>query len=195
MSSGRGIRGVPMEGYWRDIGDPGSYYRANLDAWEGKLRLPEQRGGALERAPEAFRAGAVRLPGVLRRAAPRAAHARALTAGLMEAGADLTDGLTVRTVPGGVHIAPCADRAALCIESDSPDTARRFEALVRDVERRVENRTGGKRLMRFRRRSMGLIVSCCCREALPGTATAPCRAASQAADAAYSQTSGWLRCG
>ena len=38
---------------------------------------------------------------------------RALTAGLMEAGADLTDGLTVRTVPGGVHIAPCADRAAL----------------------------------------------------------------------------------
>ena len=67
---------------------------------------------------------------------------RALTAGLMEAGADLTDGLTVRTVPGGVHIAPCADRAALCIESDSPDTARRFEALVRDVERRVENETG-----------------------------------------------------
>lgn len=54
MASGRGIRGVPMEGYWRDIGDPGSYYRANLDAWEGKLRLPEQRGGALERAPEAF---------------------------------------------------------------------------------------------------------------------------------------------
>ena len=68
---------------------------------------------------------------------------RALTAGLMEAGADLTDGLTVRTVPGGVHIASCADRAALCIESDSPDTARRFEALVRDVERRVENETGG----------------------------------------------------
>ena len=25
MASGRGIRGVPMEGYWRDIGDPGSY--------------------------------------------------------------------------------------------------------------------------------------------------------------------------
>ena len=41
MASGRGIRGVPMEGYWRDIGDPGSYYRANLDAWEGKLRLPD----------------------------------------------------------------------------------------------------------------------------------------------------------
>ena len=68
---------------------------------------------------------------------------RALTAGLMEAGADLTDGLTMRSVPGGVHIAPCADRAALCIESDSPDTARRFEALVRDVERRTENENGG----------------------------------------------------
>ena len=78
MASGRGIRGVPMEGYWRDIGDPGSYYRANLDAWEGKLRLPEQRGGAFERAPEAFSGtGAVRLLGVLwcSRTA-RAAHAR-----------------------------------------------------------------------------------------------------------------------
>ena len=26
MASGRGIRGVPMEGYWRDIGDPGSSF-------------------------------------------------------------------------------------------------------------------------------------------------------------------------
>ena len=43
-----------------------------------------------------------------------------------------------------VHTLPSADRAALCIESDSPDTARRFEALVRDVERRVENETGGR---------------------------------------------------
>ena len=68
---------------------------------------------------------------------------RSLTAGLMEAGADLADGLTVRSVPGGVHIAPCADRAALCIESDSPDTARRFEALVRDVERRTERERDG----------------------------------------------------
>ena len=143
MSSGRGIRGVPMEGYWRDIGDPGSYYRANLDAWEGRLRLPEQRGGALERAPEAFSERARYACRVYCGAPHRARLMRALTAGLMEAGADLTDGLTVRTVPGGVHIAPCADRAALCIESDSPDTARRFEALVRDVERRVENETGG----------------------------------------------------
>ena len=80
--------------------------------------------------------------GVLRRA-HRARLMRASPRDLWKAGADLTDGLTVRTVPGGVHIAPCADRAALCIESDSPDTARRFEALVRDVERRVENETGG----------------------------------------------------
>ena len=100
-------------------------------------------GGALERAPEAFSERARYACRVYCGAPHRARLMRALTAGLMEAGADLTDGLTVRTVPGGVHIAPCADRAALCIESDSPDTARRFEALVRDVERRVENETGG----------------------------------------------------
>lgn len=143
MASGRGIRGVAMEGYWRDIGDPGSYYRANLDAWEGKLRLPEQPQNAAERpaneAPERARYACR----VYFDAPHRARLMRSLTAGLMEAGADLADGLTVRSVPGGVHIAPCVDRAALCIESDSPDTARRFEALVRDVERRTERERGG----------------------------------------------------
>ena len=49
----------------------------------------------------------------------------------------LTTAIDVRTLPS-------ADRAALCIESDSPDTARRFEALVRDGERRVETQPGGR---------------------------------------------------
>ena len=40
LAAGRPMRGVALEGYWRDIGDPGSYYLANLDAWEGRLRLP-----------------------------------------------------------------------------------------------------------------------------------------------------------
>ena len=122
---------------------PGIQAALRFVVGDAVLRLPEQSGGALERAPEAFSERARYACRVYCGAPHRARLMRALTAGLMEAGADLTDGLTVRTVPGGVHIAPCADRAALCIESDSPDTARRFEALVRDVERRVENETGG----------------------------------------------------
>ena len=62
---------------------------------------------------------------------------RELSAGLMEAGADLSDGITLRQVPGGVHIAPCEDREALCIESDDPATVRRFESLARRLEERL----------------------------------------------------------
>ena len=64
---------------------------------------------------------------------------RELSVGLMEAGADLTDGITLPVVPGGVHIAPCPDKAAVCIESDSPDTARRFETLAKRLEERIAN--------------------------------------------------------
>ena len=135
LEAGRHIRGVPMEGYWRDIGDPGSYYRANLDAWEGRLRLPEGPPPAPEEtaAPAPVRyACRVYCP------SPRRARLmRELTAGLMEAGADLQDGISLSRVPGGVHIAPCPDREALCIESDSPDTVRRFETLARQLEERM----------------------------------------------------------
>ena len=137
-ASGRGIRGVAMEGYWRDIGDPGSYYRANLDAWEGRLRLPETEASGRDMPPVRPEAPARYACRVYLAAPHRARLMRALTAGLMEAGADLSDGLTVRSVPGGVHIAPCADRDALCIESDSPDTAQRFRALAGELERRAE---------------------------------------------------------
>lgn len=143
LSSERGILGVPMEGYWRDIGDPGSYYRANLDAWEGRLHLPERPETALGRAPLASPERARYACRVYYDAPHRARLMRTLTAGLMEAGADFADGLTVRSVPGGVHIAPCADRPALCIESDSPETARRFEALVHGIAEREETENGG----------------------------------------------------
>lgn len=137
MEAGFPIRGVTLEGYWRDIGDPGSYYRANLDAWEGRLRLPLEPPApesAPEDAPERARyACRVYCP------SPRRARLmRELSAGLMEAGADLRDGITLPKVPGGVHIAPCADREALCIESDSPDTARKFEALAKRLSERMK---------------------------------------------------------
>ncbi len=38
--NGLKIQGVPMEGYWCDIGDPKSYYTCCMDALSGKLNLP-----------------------------------------------------------------------------------------------------------------------------------------------------------
>ena len=135
LRRGEELRGVALDGYWRDIGDPGSYYRANLDAWEGKISLAGAPDPA-HRPPEEDAASPytcrVFLP-----AMHRARLMRELSADLMEAGADFSHGLTVDSVPGGVHIAPCAGRDAITIESDDPDTVHRFEALAKRMEERI----------------------------------------------------------
>lgn len=41
LRKGIPLRGVPMEGYWQDIGTPRDYYQANLDVINGLCRLPE----------------------------------------------------------------------------------------------------------------------------------------------------------
>ena len=135
LEAGKRLYGLTMEGYWRDIGDPGSYYQANLDAWEGKLRLSD---GRAEEKEEAAGSAPSRYACRIYYTAPhRARLMRALTAGLMEAGADFSDGLTLSSVPGGVHIAPCSEQSALYIESDDPNTARRFEQLTRAVAEKL----------------------------------------------------------
>ena len=128
------LLGLPLEGYWRDIGDPGSYYRANLDAWEVTLRLPavpgEDSGAPSPETP-------VYTCRIYHETPRKARLMRAFTAGLMEAGADMSSGLTLGSVPGGVHIAPCADREAVCIESDDPNTLRRFGLLADELENQL----------------------------------------------------------
>ena len=139
LREGLPMRGVPMEGYWRDIGDPGSYYRANLDAWEGRLKLhmPGSQESQAASVPEPeTKPYACRIYYGTSR---RARMMRSLTAGMMEAGADLSHGLTLSSLPGGLHVAPCADRDALCIESDDPDTLRRFESLADKVSKKIDS--------------------------------------------------------
>gem|GEM_PF-1061080 len=139
LREGLPIQGVPMEGYWRDVGDPGSYYRANLDAWEGRLRLavprPAEPAPAAAPAPEGKRYACRTYWSTPH----RARMMRALTAGMMEAGADTSDGLTLPTLPGGLHVAPCADREALCMESDDPDTLRRFRSLADRLSEKIDS--------------------------------------------------------
>lgn len=138
LHCGLPLLGVPLDGYWRDIGDPGSYYRANLDAWEGALRLPDSQQESDDRDDTVSHGGTRYTCRIYWETPHRARLMRAFTSGLMEAGADLTHGLTLTTLPGGVHIAPCADREALCIESDDPETVRRFESLARALEERLD---------------------------------------------------------
>ena len=121
LQEGVPMTGVPMEGYWRDIGTPRAYYQCNLDALDGLYRLPGE-------------------PGQSRRVLPcrnRARLMRAMGEALAEFGADFTDGLTLEQKGAKAHLAPLADRSALCLEGDRAAIAR-LEALARRLERDME---------------------------------------------------------
>ena len=143
LQEGRPILGLPMEGYWCDIGTPKAYHRCNLDALEGKLRLygPETEQ---ERAPSPRREQEAALPAS--RELPcrnRARLMRLLAAPLMEAGADfeLGDGLRLRNSAGSVRVNPAADRESLLLRTEGrggDDLERQCETLLRRLERESE---------------------------------------------------------
>lgn len=132
LREGVPLTGVTMAGYWRDLGDPASYFRANLDALEGRLRLPGLTCPVQEPPQEetsSFR-WERRLP---TRNAARLM--RQLSETLMEAGADFTDGLTFR----GAHIAPDGHGECVCIRSDDRAEGERcLELVSRIMERGSE---------------------------------------------------------
>ena len=121
LRAGERIAGAELEGYWRDIGTPQSYYRCCLDALEGrlKLELPKEfrtaDGGTGERPDET--AAAVRdFP-----CRDRAATMGALSELMLELDADYSDGIRLSAPRGRVHIYPRAGRSAVAVAVDSPD--------------------------------------------------------------------------
>lgn len=138
LEKGEEIRGLPMEGYWCDIGTPRAYYRCNLDALDGKLKLFEDCPTPSERLegsqnPEkksrvSIHAASYRFP-----CRDRAMLMRALSENLMEAGADFSDGLNLRTAEGAVRISPDPDENALIIEADKSELCDKYAELARKL--------------------------------------------------------------
>ncbi len=118
LREGVPMTGRVMAGYWCDIGTPRAYYQCNLDALEGRLRLPGREAGTVTRV----------LP-CRDRAKLMGAAGRALA----EFGADFSDGLTVDGPGGRAHMRPLADRCALAIDGDAPAVTE-LEALIRKLE-------------------------------------------------------------
>lgn len=121
LRRGEKLLGVELEGYWRDIGTPLSYYQCCVDALEGRLRIE---------IPEGFRPaeGGAGRPSEERAAAlfdfpcrDRAATMGALSELMLELGADYSDGIRL-TLPGArAHIYPRAEKSAVAVAVDSPD--------------------------------------------------------------------------
>lgn len=124
------ILGVPMDGYWCDIGTPRAYYRCCLDVLDGRLSPTPQE------APESPDAPA-QCTDPLRRSVPcrdRAHRMRTLSEAMMEAGADFTNGLHVRDGSWELTVRPDAETSALQVEANTPDAAAETARLLELME-------------------------------------------------------------
>jgi len=110
------LRGLMMEGYWCDIGTPRAYYRCNLDALDGRLKLPLCAPAENRPAPPPPRHAGSASPVPCR---SRARYMRILSQLLMEAGADFSDGIRLNNEYGEVHIHPDPASEALIVDAQS----------------------------------------------------------------------------
>ena len=134
------LLGLPMEGYWTDVGTPLSYYQCCVDALEGRLKL-EVPAAFLPAPPTETAApseeAAVTLDCGCR---SRAALMGALSELMLELDADYADGIRLRRDSFSLHIAPLAERSALRIAVQAGDTefARSLALSLRDVARALD---------------------------------------------------------
>ena len=125
LRSGERIHGARLDGYWCDVGTPRAYYQCCIDALDGRLRLSGVQQDA-SAVPAAEPRAAAPLPwrshGERRVAcADRARLMGALSAGLMECGADFSDGLTIKSPHCAARIRPSADSSELIVEAAADD--------------------------------------------------------------------------
>ena len=124
LREGKRLCALPLHGYWRAVGEGESYYRANLDVLRGRLPHFAPPGAEPPATPARRYPCAVRL-----RTADAARLMAALSAAMMEAGADFTDGLSAK----GVHIAPQSSRELL-VEAETDAAAEEYAALCRKLD-------------------------------------------------------------
>ena len=134
------LLGLPMEGYWCDVGTPLSYYQCCVDALEGRLKLEIPASffpAAAEGDPRPSEEAAVTLDCGCR---SRAALMGALSELMLELDADYSDGIRLSRDSFSLHIAPLADSSALRIAVQARDTefARSLALSMRDVAQALD---------------------------------------------------------
>ena len=139
LEKGELLLGVPLEGYWCDVGTPLSYYRCCVDALEGRLRL--EPGEAFQSdavpeepspAPEGF---VLELP-----CRDRAALMGRLSRWMLELPADYSDGIRLREPRYTLQIRPESEKSALriAVNAEDPEFARRLAFSARDLAKALE---------------------------------------------------------
>lgn len=134
------LLGVPLEGYWCDVGSPLSYYRCCVDALEGRLRLHPGEAflsGAARTQDEEEDASLVHVDFPCR---DRAALMGALSEWMLELPTDYSDGIRLRDKRYDLHISPLADRSAvrIAVNAEDAEFARRLAFSARDLAKALE---------------------------------------------------------
>ena len=122
------ILGVPMDGYWCDIGTPRAYYQCSLDVLDGRLS-PARPEAPDDLPPQITDPNCRTVP-----CRDRAHLMRTISEAMMEAGADFTDGLHVHDGSWELAIRPDANTSALRIEANAPDAAAETARLLKLME-------------------------------------------------------------
>lgn len=141
LSRGELLQGVPMEGYWCDVGTPLSYYQCCVDALEGRLQLD---------LPEAFRpaapAGEEGVGAEDGAVLELDCHSRArlmgaLSQALMDLHADYGDGIRIRDPRYALHISPLSQRSAIRIAVNAADAefARSLALSAKELAQALES--------------------------------------------------------
>lgn len=127
LTGGEKILGVPMEGYWCDIGTPRAYYQCCLDVLDGKVgQCPEPQP-----KQQAAACGGTAIP-----CRDRARLMRAASEAFLELGADFTDGLHFQDGAWDVRIRPDANESSVRIETAHPEAEKATAKLLRLMEQR-----------------------------------------------------------
>lgn len=136
LKSDKKILGVPLEGYWCDIGTPKSYYRCCIDAICGEVSLPirEDFVQKSDNCPCDEGEGCPCLD--------RAKLMDRLSKGFLELGGDFSDGLSFELGGEKVKIAPMSGTSALKITASSDsETAKELisslERLIGETEKHL----------------------------------------------------------
>ncbi len=139
VARGELLLGVPLEGYWCDVGTPLSYYRCCVDALEGRLRLDPGEGFCLSapapeehELPEGF---LLELP-----CKDRAALMGRLSQWMLELPADYSDGIRLHDPRFELQISPESRKSALRIAVKAADAefASRLAYSARDLAKALE---------------------------------------------------------
>ena len=140
LEKGEKLLGLPMEGYWCDIGEPLSYYRCCADALEGKLKLEpaEEFKTAENSVSETAEEDSARV--LEYRCVNRARLMGALSRALLEMDADYSDGIRLSSPRYSLHVSPLAARSAIriAVASEDAEFADRLALSFRELAKALD---------------------------------------------------------